>query len=146
MSTNQAMGAMEDLAMLRAAHSDGGSASAADLWEAAGAMGRHTRAIRARDVTIEDAKRRLGALSEDYVDLAAVSLSSRSVIDKLCEELARALHVDVNDVRARAYDEMSAEYDKRIDTALEKGELKEDPRRNPDVVSRPSRDWYTPEA
>ncbi|WP_139133071.1 hypothetical protein [Pandoraea sp. ISTKB] len=145
MGTNHSMGALEDLAMLRPTLQHGAEASEADLWAAAGLAKRQTRALKARDSRIEEANVRLGTLHQEYNDLAAVSAASRKVIDNLAEQLAAALGLSAEIVRKQAYEEMSILYDAEVDDSLAKGHFRSDPRKDPDVLARPSRDWYSPD-
>ncbi|MEX3555063.1 MAG: hypothetical protein VB131_00005, partial [Burkholderia gladioli] len=69
----------------------------------------------------------------------------RDVIDALADRLAKELKMDPAAVRRSAYQALTKRYDARVGEMLSTGVLKKDPRQNPEVMKRPSRDWYTPE-
>ncbi|WP_334043691.1 hypothetical protein [Burkholderia ambifaria] len=144
MNAKDAQGAMEEAMMLGAAQAgSGGNAEA--LYGAANAQNQAVRAIRVQNGKLSDLKSKFEGLGEDYSDLSAVALAERDVIDALADRLAKELKMDPAAVRRSAYQALTKRYDARVGEMLSTGVLKKDPRENPEVMKRPSRDWYTPE-
>lgn len=83
-------------------------------------------------------------LAADYHDLAAVQRASKNVIEGLIGLVAQASGQSVESVRASTNVALSRAYDAQIDEALRSKKLAADPRKDPNVLSRPSRSWYTP--
>jgi len=104
-----------------------------------------SKAIRVRDDKLRDVAGRFDGLTAEYTDLMAMSRASRAVVDALADDLAAALKLDPAEVRARAYAAMSRQYDSQLGQMLSTGELKKDPRKDPAVMARKTREWYSPE-
>ncbi|MBN3729523.1 hypothetical protein [Burkholderia sp. Tr-20390] len=144
MNAKDAQGALEDLSMIKAAAGEASTGAAADMYRAGAALKNAQRAIAVRSDKLRDVGSQLKALTGEYNDLRAVSNASRKVIDALAKDLASALGLDVDEVRTRAYTAMTKAYDAEVGEMLSTGYLDEDPRKNPQVAARKSRDWYIP--
>ncbi|CAE6793416.1 hypothetical protein R70006_04956 [Paraburkholderia domus] len=144
LNAQDAQGLMEDVALMQATRG-GSSVSAADLYDAAAALRKKNREIQVRGNSLRDLQAKFNGLGEDYSDLSAVVHAQRQVIDALSDQLAAKLGVDPQDVRKAAYKGLTQRYDAKVGEMLSIGVLSKDPRKDPEVLSRPSRDWYTPE-
>jgi len=101
------------------------------------------RELKVRDDALARYKNSFDGLAADYSDLKAVAGAARTTVDALVNDLARALGVEVKELRKQTYKAMSKAYDARVGELLSVGELRSDPRKDPEVTSRPSRNWYT---
>jgi len=149
MNADDAMGLAEDMAVLQGAVRrqppmepvKSSSGAAAAIVAAVG-----MKVVKVQNDANAKLRSQFDGLSADYSDLSAVSLASRKVIDALVTEIAQARGLQPAEVKASVYKSLSREYDRQIGDMLSIGVLNKDPRRDPAVRSRPSRDWYTPEA
>ena len=144
LNAKDAQALLEDVTLANARNT-GSSVSEADLWEATAAMHRKNKKIEVRDRALGELKGQFTQLGEDYSDLSAVVLAQREVIDSLVDHLAKQLGADPDVVRKAAYKGLTQRYDAKIGDMLSTGVITKDPRTDPAVRSRPSRDWYVPE-
>lgn len=146
LNPKDALGLAEDMQLVRNARGSVSPSATSDLYRAAGALADASRGIKERNDSMRKLKANFDGLAEDYSDLSAVALASRRVIDALADELAKVKGLNPADVRRRAYAALSRSYDEGIGEMVSTGAISKDPRKDPAVLARPSRDWYTPEA
>ncbi|WP_199033039.1 hypothetical protein [Ralstonia sp. ASV6] len=146
MNGNDAMRLAEDMAVLRGSRGPVAVPEPSSDSSAAFAVALGMRAVKVHTDANVKLKGQFDQLSADYSDLSAVCLASRKVIDMLAAQLAQAQGLKPAEVKASVYKMLSREYDSQVGDMLSIGVLNEDPRRDPAVLSRPSRDWYTPGA
>jgi hypothetical protein len=144
MNAKDAQGFAEDAAILEA-NRPSSTISAADLYVAAAALRTKNKAIQVRDTALAETKAKFVEINAGYSDLSAVVLAQRGVIDALADQLATKMGLDAADVRKAAYKGISDRYDAKVSEMLATGVLAKDPRKDPEVLARPTRDWYTPE-
>jgi CRISPR/Cas system CSM-associated protein Csm2 small subunit len=100
-----------------------------------------TKELRTNDALKATQKKYADTVYE-FNDINAVAKAARAALDAMVVELATASGRDVKDVRQSAYAVMKTVYDQKIGEMLSTSMLLEDPRENPEVRKRPSRDWY----
>lgn len=100
-----------------------------------------TREVQAHNAMVE-VRNKYDALAYGVTDLTAADRAKRFTVDALVEELAEATGQPVEAVRKRAYAMMSRKYDENIDEMISLSQLTKDPRKDPEIRKKPSRDWY----
>lgn len=101
-----------------------------------------TRELQAHNALVESQKK-VAALSYDYADLAAATKACRGTIDALVAQLAKVTGQPMEQVQKAAHKLMSDKYDAAVDEMLSLSQLSKDPRKDPEIMRRPSRNWYS---
>jgi hypothetical protein len=75
-------------------------------------------------------------------DVGAMARASMLALDSMVERLAQATGRSVDEVRLEAHAIMRKSYDKEIGELLSTSVLIDDPRQDPEIKKRATRDWY----
>lgn len=98
---------------------------------------------------LEVTQKKLAEIAEErsktaykFNDVNAMAKAAMKALDATMQSLAKATGRNIDEVRREAYGIMRQSYDSEIGELLSTSVLISDPRQDPEIKKRPTRDWY----